>query len=120
MKEINPGHDVKRVENANRFVYAGSADGWWGNGDTGKMVDAAVNDISAGKFNILREFFACVNSHGSVCRYHTCRYGIPVHEIIALCIRATKAWRRGEIAPDENDLTDILYYLNLLRPNPAC
>lgn len=112
------GINTNKIANAKRFIYIGTAEGWWGKGDTDKMINEAIKDIFTRRFNILNEYFVCENHETLACQYHTYKYEPnPMQGVVALNIRATKAWRSGEIIPNDDDLSDILYYLNHVKPS---
>lgn len=104
---------LDRINNAKRFI------NWRGlkrigMGETLRCIDDVIEDICNKKFKILNEYFGCKNYDGYICQYETHKYFMgPKHGTMVFTIGATKEWRDGEITPTDEDLSDILYVLNL-------
>lgn len=110
------GVDFDRIKNAERFVYTRGFKRYYGFGETGKMLNDCIKDLACGSEKILTEYYGCKNYFGFMCQRTDCRYGYgPTHGDIVCTIGATSKYRKNEITPSEEDMDDILYYLEKMK-----
>lgn len=107
-------YNLEKIQNAKRFIYTRGAKKYF-YGEALQMLSKAIKDISSQTFKIKREYYGCKDYDRFVGQGITCQYGYgPRHGYVVMKIGANNAFQDGKINPDENDLSDILYFLHKL------
>lgn len=107
--------DISTYNNAKRFIEIKGLHRY-GEGETSDVVRQLIHDISNNKLNILKQYYGAKDYAGFVCQASNHNYGYgPSHGSIVFSIRATDAWRKGEISPTDDDIDNILYVLENLK-----
>ena len=118
LKDLNMnGVNIEKYMNASRFIYFEYAEEI-GYGDTKSQIAKLKKDLLSGNFKIKTQYYGCKNYAHWTLQAVDCQYGYsPTHGYVTFRISATKDWRSGKIDPNENDLSDIIYVLNLAYDN---
>jgi hypothetical protein len=105
---------LDKIKNAKRFVYTkGVKKNFYG--DATKQLAEAIFDVSQNFKIMKKEYIGCKNYQGFDGQAVDCEYGMcPTYGSMILEIGLTSEFRNNKVVPDENDICDILYYLNLL------
>ena len=106
--------DALKIANAKNFIYTrGCKKNFYG--DASQMVEKVIKDVAQGCKILLHEYIGCKDYSSFFGQGITCQYGYrPSHGSVVMEIGTTSQFRKGEIAPTEDDYSDILYFLNLL------
>lgn len=88
---------------------------YYGDGETVKCVEDAVQDILGGFEKLRREYFGCKNYDRWHCQRHDCEYGLgPTHGSITFRVALNKNYRTNPEQITEEQVNACLYYLRSL------
>jgi hypothetical protein len=107
-------YDVNRIKNAKRFFYTEGVKKHF-YGDACSQLWEAIKDVSKDCPALLERYFGCKNYEGWTGQAVNCNYGYaPTHGYVVMEIGTTNEYRAKKIIPNEDDFSDILYFLHKL------
>lgn len=107
--------DISRIENAKRFLYTiGCKNNFYG--EASIKVEEAIRDVTNGCKIMLVDYLGCKDYGGFTGQGIRCKYGYrPKHGHVKMEIGTTQDFRTKKVTPIEDDYSDMIYFLNLLK-----